>query len=331
MNRLLTFLFLFAFAANADAQMSKITFSFDHKVGTSPLVLGQTQFTIWNGKKTVISRAEFYISEITLKKQNGTLQPLANKYIHVNAATPNIEYNLDTLDVQSVQSVTLHLGVDSARNHLDPASYPQTHPLAYKNPSMHWGWAAGYRFMAIEGVIDNNNDGSPETPFQFHNFNDTLYKKLTVETLKSSVNSVLNLRFTLDYAQLFKNIPMTGNILLHGGYALNDKMMTNGATENFITFGSTTPTENLSANAEKVQIAPNPFATETAIRYDLPTKNTVNLVIVNVLGQVVRTVQNLPNSGSMRFEKGNLSNGIYQVVFYENNTFLARKKLIISE
>lgn len=99
MNRLLTFLFLLTFSANAFAQSSKITFSFDHKVGTSPLVLGQTQFTIWNGKKVVISRAEFYISGVTLKKQNGTLQPLTNKYIHVNAAVPNIEHNLYTLDV----------------------------------------------------------------------------------------------------------------------------------------------------------------------------------------------------------------------------------------
>ena len=33
---------------------------------------------------------------------------------------------------------------------------------------VHWGLSSGYRFMAIEGLVDNNNDGVPETTFEGH-------------------------------------------------------------------------------------------------------------------------------------------------------------------
>ncbi|MBK7304311.1 MAG: hypothetical protein IPI90_13940 [Saprospiraceae bacterium] len=26
-------------------------------------------------------------------------------------------------------------------------------PLAFQDPSMHWGWTSGYRFIALEGMI----------------------------------------------------------------------------------------------------------------------------------------------------------------------------------
>jgi hypothetical protein len=331
MKRLLIPIILFAFVANASAQTSKVTFMFDHTVGTTPLVLNQTEFTIWNGKKVVLTRAEFYISEVALKKQDGTMLPLTDRYIHVNANAPTAVHDLDAWNTQTAQSVTLHLGVDSAHNHLDPGFYPQTHPLAYKNPSMHWGWVSGYRFFVVEGKIDNNGDGVPESNFEVHSFNDNLYKTLTIETLKPAVNGVLRLRFALDYAQLFKNIAMTGGLIQHGNYAMNDKMMANAVTENFFSVSLATATEDVAANSQKMQANPNPFATETMIQYDLPSKNAVTLVVTNLLGQVVRTVNDLPNSGSVRFQKDNLPNGMYQANFYGNGNLIAHKKMIISE
>lgn len=331
MNRLFSTILLFALVANASAQTNKVTFTFDHKVGAMPLVLNQTEFTIWNGKKMVITRAEFYISEIVVKKQDGSLLPLTDKYLHVNANAPTVEHDLEVWNIQTAQSITVHLGVDSAHNHLDPASYPQTHPLAYKNPSMHWGWVSGYRFMVVEGKIDNNGDGVPESFFEIHNFNDNLYKTLTIETLKPAVNGVIKLRFALDYAQLFKNLAMSSNLLQHGSFIVNEKMMNNAVTENFFSVSLATATEDIALNSQKVKAMPNPFATETLIQYDLPSKNAVTLVVTNLLGQVVHTLKDLPNSGSARFQKNNLSSGMYQANFYEKNNLIARQKLIISE
>ena len=52
-------------------------------------------------------------------------------------------------DIEGVRGVKLHLGVDPAHNHADPSTYASDHPLSLQNPTMHWGWSAGYRFMAI--------------------------------------------------------------------------------------------------------------------------------------------------------------------------------------
>lgn len=331
MNRLITTLLLFAFFANTSAQTNRVVLSFDHKVGANPLIINQTTFSIWNGKKVILTRAEFYISKMAIVKQDGSKVPLTNRYILTNANNATFEHDLGTWDAQMASSVALYIGVDSATNHLDPGLYPQTHPLAYKNPSMHWGWESGYRFMVVEGKIDNNGDGVPESPFEVHSFGDIVYKSATIQTLKSATNGVLSVRFNLDYIQLFKNIDMTGSLLQHGSRPMNDKMLTNAVTENFFSISTATSTAEISANSEKISVSPNPFLTETLIRYDLPTKENLTLVVTNLLGQVVRTTNGLPNSGTVRFEKGNLSTGLYQAAFYEKGNLMGRKKLVISQ
>ena len=68
MNRLITIVFLFAFLANTAAQTNRVVFSFDHKVGANPLILNQTEFSIWNGKKVILTRAEFYLAKLSASK-----------------------------------------------------------------------------------------------------------------------------------------------------------------------------------------------------------------------------------------------------------------------
>ena len=77
---------------------------------------------------------------------------IPNKWVLVNASEAT-EVDLGSHDVTNVEAVHFHIGVDSSVNHSDPASYPMGHPLAPVFPSMHWGWAAGYRFVAIEGFV----------------------------------------------------------------------------------------------------------------------------------------------------------------------------------
>lgn len=330
MNRLITTLLLFAFLANTSAQTNRVVLSFDHKVGANPLVINQTVFSIWNGKKVILTRAEFYLSKMAIVKQDSSRVQLTDMFILANANFPT-EYDMGTWNTSMAQSVVLNVGVNPEHNHLDPGLYPQTHPLAYKNPSMHWGWQSGYRFMVVEGKIDNNGDGVPESPFEVHSFDDILYKSVTVPTAKTAVNGVLNVRFNLDYIQLFKNIPMSGSLLQHGSGGFNDKMLTNAVTENFFSVSTATASAEISANSDKISVSPNPFLTETLIQYDLPTTEKLTLVVTNLLGQVVRTVNGLPNLGAVRFEKNDLSTGVYQAAFYEKGNLLGRKKLVISQ
>ena len=323
------FLLFSAFTGNIFSQNNQVVVSFDHKVGADPLVINQTVFSIWNNKKVTISRAEFYLSEVEFHQSDNTSVPLINQYLLVNAKAPATEFALGAWPVQAAQGVTLHLGVPQAVNHLDPSFYPTGHPLALKNPSMHWGWTPGYRFMAIEGKVDNNNDGVPETTFEFHNLGDALYKTVELTGTTVAANGELHLHFVLDYAQLFKDMAMTGNLIQHGSIAPNISMMNNAANQNFLSMSATTAAPELLTNSLNVKAAPNPADGETLIQYELPVAAGINLILTNTLGQTVRNITGLPASGSTRLETADLPDGVYQYAFYENGNLLARKQLII--
>lgn len=330
MKRLSAFSFLLFFiATSAVAQTNQVVFSFDHKVGSEPLILGQTVFPIWNNKNVVLTRAEFYISEVELLHSDSTKLPLADQYLLVNANTSNAEFDLGAWPAGAVQGITLHLGVPASVNHNDPASYPSNHPLAPQNPTMHWGWSAGYRFMAIEGKVDNNGDGVPETTFEFHNLFDELYRTAEVSGVKSADNGVLHLHFVLDYVQLFKNMAMTGSLIQHGKFANNIAMMNNAATQHFIALTSTSAAPEASAQLLDIKVSPNPANAEAVLEYSTSVSGPLELTITNMLGQQVRQLSGIPASGTLRLETASLPDGIYQCTFYNGNSLFACKQLMV--
>ena len=316
--------------SNAHSQtMNKVAFSFDHKVGVDPLVLGKTVFTIWNNKKVILTRAEFYISEVEIQNPNGNMMPLTDQYLLIDASKPTDVHEMGHWDIEGVRGVKLHLGVDPAHNHADPSTYASDHPLSLQNPTMHWGWSAGYRFMAIEGKVDNNGDGKPETAFEFHNVGDEFYRALDLQTTVNAKDGTLDVHLILDYAQLFKNIAMTGSLIQHGNSFLNSKMTSNAETEKFITAAVQVASKDLNANSKHVVISPNPCSTESTIDYSLPGSNPLTMIVMNAFGQTLSMVKDLSNSGTIHFQRNQLVDGIYQIVFFDNGQLLSRNQFIV--
>jgi len=317
-------------ASSAFAQpMNQVVCSFSHKVGSEPLVLHETLFSIWNGKTVVLSRAEFYLSEMELLHTNGAKTPLTDQYLLVNANASGVEFDLGEWPVDGILGMTLHVGVPQSVNHNDPAAWPDKHPLAPKNPSMHWGWAAGYIFLVVEGRVDNDGDGVPETPFQFHNIDDILDRSAQVLGTKTAENGQLLLNFTLDYAQLLKGVPLETFLIMHGASPLNQTIMDNAATQGFLALSTASSSQTVSGNSQNVRTAPNPANSETWISYDLPATGPLHLTVTNVLGQTVHTDKGLPPVGTMRLQTATLPEGIFLCAFYENGQLLARKKLVV--
>jgi hypothetical protein len=330
MKQLFTSFLLFtAFIAASFAQTNQVIISFEHKAGAAEMDLAHTVFPIWNNKMVNLTRAEFYISEVSIQNPGGVMMPLNDQYLLVNANAPTTEFDLGTWPVESVQGVTLHLGVPEVVNHEDPTTWPENHPLAPQNPSMHWGWSAGYRFMAIEGKVDNNGDGVPESTFEFHNLGDALYKSIQLTGITAAENGVLHLHFVLDYAQLFKNIAMAGNLIHHGSATMNTAMMNNGATQGFVTMATVTASQEVEINSLNIKASPNPANVETNLQYTLPASAAIDLMLTNTLGQTVSTYTGLPASGTLPLHTAALPEGIYQYAFYENGNLLARKQLVI--
>lgn len=101
-------------------------------------------------------------------------------------------------------------GVDSARNHLNPASYDDiNHPLgSLVSQDMHWSWAPGYIALKIEGIADTSGGGGTQMDrsFLYHLGRDTMYKEITTfnsENVLIEENKTTSLDIKLNVAQLF--------------------------------------------------------------------------------------------------------------------------------
>lgn len=310
------------------AQSNAVVFRFQHRVGQEPLAIGSTVFALPDGTKALLTRGEFYISEVTLNTTAGNDLPLTNFYMLVNANAPNREYEAGTWPVGGITGLTLHLGVDSAHNHLDPSSYPAGHPLAHHNPSMHWGWTAGYRFMAIEGYLDKNGDGVPETLFQYHNLGNALYETAVLEGMKMAENGTLYIDLTLDYTRLFDKLDLTGNLTQHGSAPPNAAMMKNAATKGFLTIQTASSTTSAAGSDAYLRVSPNPVRHAATLLYDLGETGSVTLICNNTAGQLVYRQDNLPPAGSLPIALENQPPGVYFCGFYRAGQLVVQQRLV---
>ena len=164
MRSLFSIVLFFTFAVMANAQVD-VSIHMHQKLGDQPFGYNSVVQTA-AGYYIKVTRLQYYISEVKLIHDGGQITPVTDQYFLVTPTVDSI-LELGNFDITSLEGIEYSLGVDAGHNHLDPASYPSSHPLAPKNPSMHWGWTAGYRFIALEGFAGATS-GAVTNNFQIH-------------------------------------------------------------------------------------------------------------------------------------------------------------------
>lgn len=314
------------------AQTNTVKFTFKHEVNGQELKLNETLFPIWNGKMVRLDRAEFYLAEIVLIDENGASIPMNDQYILAKANEPAKVWTLGDVNTDQISGIKMGLGVDAARNHLDPSVYPADHPLSFQDPSMHWGWTAGYRFMAIEGYVDNNNDGIPESLFQYHNLGDNLYKKINLTGSVSAQNGVLQVDYILDYAKLFDGMPLVGNLIHHGSDSQNGQMLENGATKGFVAMPQVSSNEEIDHQSSSLKAFPNPAIGTVVLQQDLSiTAEHVEIKVMNLAGQVIHSIPQVPSKGTVELNVSSWIPGTYIYGLYDGHQLIGRNSFIVHE
>ncbi len=330
MKQFTLLLFFFSGALMLGAQTNEVQFKFNHKVNGDELKVNETLFTIWNGKTMQIDRAEFYLAEISLIGVGGGKTTLNDQYILADASEPEVVWNIGNVNLDEIEGVEVHIGVDQAKNHLDPSTYQLGHPLGFQDPSMHWGWSAGYRFMAIEGYVDNNNDGVPESLFQYHNLGDNLYFTTAIDGDVTADNGVLTVNLDVDYAKLFEGMTMIGNLIHHGSNSQNQKMLTNASTEDFLTISALSAQDDVARNSLSLTGTPNPARGQISLAQDLdPAIQAVDLKVMNVMGQMVAFRQNVPAQGQIQLDLQGWQAGTYFYGLFQHGRLIARSSFVV--
>jgi hypothetical protein len=196
------------------------------------------------------------------------------------------------------------------------------HPLAPKFPSMHWGWASGYRFVAIEGKSGTNF----AQDFQIHALGNKNYFKQSIPTSATDVNGALVVSINADYTKAVSQIGMANGLIEHSENKEAAECLRNFQTKVFSSLDGTGNT--LSARDINV---PNAFGINP-----VPSKGEVNIVLKDnrfyhgnmiVTDITGRKILNSPvgTSNTISIDK----KGLYFLTIYGDGV-KSTKKLIIN-
>lgn len=247
-----------------------------------------------------ITRLDYYISEISIKHDGGVETSFDDVWIYVRASE-STSVNLGANTFNDIESVTFHIGVDPEHNHLDIATYSVDHPLGPKNPSMHWGWAAGYRFVAYEGNGGPNQDDL----FQMHGLGDDNYFEVTVGVTPQELNGNNVITVDADYAKGMNGLDADYGIISHGETSFAKTLLEN--FRDFVFSEGVSTSINRINNLVDVTISPNPTSSGMVV-VSLDNSDDVisKLELFTLTGKRIYTTAsdrqqqveiNLPNKG----------------------------------
>ncbi|NNE26897.1 MAG: T9SS type A sorting domain-containing protein [Saprospiraceae bacterium] len=241
------------------------------------------------GHEFYLTRLEYYISDILISYDGGQELKVDEVWALVDAFEGEVEIELGELDLNNVEGITFSLGVDPAHNHLDPTIWPSGHPLAPQFPSMHWGWAAGYRFIALEGYSGTDLNQRVE----IHGLGDSNYGSVTIRKAGVERNGKTYIDLEADFTKALKSISINGGLIVHGEGAQAKTCLDNCRVDVF------SPSLNTSTDFEEIQnikVYPNPSSGVLNVDYrDVLGEKPDEIMITDVMG---RNIQRVQTSGS---------------------------------
>tara|TARA_B100000780_G_C21114881_1_gene450951 strand:+ start:193 stop:1191 length:999 start_codon:yes stop_codon:yes gene_type:complete len=320
-----------SFTFYSSAQDKEVSLYLNHYYNGETLDLDDT-LSFDDGRNYKISRLEYYLNINTLRATNGDsivypgefytaeddLINYSGKQLLIN--TEKHKYALGFYEISDLNAMEFHIGVPQEINLQDPAIWPTSHALAPKYPSMHWGWAAGYRFLALEAMIDKDSDGLFEFPLNYHAVGDALYRSVnqTISTVETESEIIIYL--DVNYEKLF-----TGNNTSAGGIFHGAQEQVVGIMDNFATNNVFTNTANLRVTklALSNKITPNPFSNYLRIEIEEPS----TIKVYSLLGKLV--YQAVLSVGTTNLNTAKFKTGIYMVQIETKNSINSLKLIKI--
>lgn len=314
------FVAAFLFSVVATAQMN-VHFKVDHFLGSNPFAFN-TATSNNLGNSFNVTRLQYYISQIVLVHDGGQ-QTSVSKWILADAAAP-VNVSLGSYNITTLEAVKFAVGVEAAVNHLDPASYPMSHPLAPKSPSMHWGWASGYRFVAMEGACG----ASMNLNYEVHALGDANYFTVTLPTAGSVSGSDLNIEIDADYEKALNGINVSSGLILHSEAGAAIDFLRNFAYYVFTSAegNATIGVEENLLYAENVAVYPNPSTQNVTLQMGVEAIEGLEFTVTDLCGKLINKGQITSQNQKFSFE----NNGMYFLSVTKSGQVLKTEKIIIS-
>lgn len=299
-----------------------VRFSINHLFNSNPFELNTT-LTNSSQEEMDIIRLEYYISDVSLTHDGGQVTVVPDAYVLVNAeAGTNI--SLGNFPITNLESIEFGIGVSADVNHDDPTLYNSTHALAPKIPSMHWGWASGYRFIALEG----NSGMNLGTDYEFHALGDANFQKQIVITSGVNSGSMLTVALDADYYNAFNSIPVSNGPIKHGeSYPECLQLIDNFKTSVFTESMSAPVSIEENASVD-ITLYPNPVSDAFKVNLSANINSATTYKIVDQLGRIIKQDKWIKGQSISTLE---FSNGVYFIEIQSASHSIAKQSFIVNK
>ena len=194
-----------AVAATAEGSISLI---FENYAGNQTLSLNKDTFNTASGEKLTVSLLQYYISNISLKKTDGSIItiPQDQSYFLIKESDPASRQISLTIPEGKYESVSFILGVDSLRNTKPIAERTGVLDPATGGAGMYWSWNSGYIFFKMEGYSPVASPGkNNDHKYRYHI---GLFGGMNTPT----VNNVKTITLPLDKLKISEKKPAAAHI-----------------------------------------------------------------------------------------------------------------------
>lgn len=312
---------LLAGSATASAQTT-LELNLNHQFDGSAFQYGTVyQF---EGRAIRLDRVQYYLSGFEITHDGGQTTSMPDTYV---LGSGNVSsYSLGQETFTTLEGISFDLGVDAARNSMGTSSWPQGHPLSSQSPSMDWSWPSGYFFWTIEGVVDDNGDGTPNKLFQFHGLGNQLLRDVDPFTGWSLSGSTVTVAIDVNVADWLKGINLETVGFSHDGGPNNVAVADNTNPETVFTASGTLGLDEASMSDHSIY-ADYTMAYAPTIYYDLATGEKVDIRVVDMSGTVVLEAKDQNPEGNY-FVRKELPDGTYLINF-SNGTINEQFRFVV--
>ncbi len=318
MKKLLILLLIVGFNLSAKEVILKIK----HHIDGKEVVLNDSIYNI-NSFDTKIQRLQYYLTNFQLIDGNNNEINDLEKYVIIDINTS--EYSLGNISVDNISKIKYYFGIEKEVNNGDPSVWPEGHPLSLQNSfeaQMHWGWSAGYRFIAIEGVTKDifnrwNN------VFQFHLVGNQYYSQLQQDISPTEKDGKIYIEFNVNLLDILYNVDIIKDNFIHGSGGSNDVIASN--IKNGRVFKSESTTADVKDLYPELKITPNPANDFINLITGSTNISTFEFKIFNSNGEFISDY--FPNKSS-NLNISSFATGVYYLQITNDKTIIKTIKFI---
>ncbi|MCZ4410456.1 T9SS type A sorting domain-containing protein [Cryomorphaceae bacterium 1068] len=311
---------LFLLCGSSSFAQTNVSVTIDHLLNGEELAWNVQGVNNLDAEFT-FNRLEYYLSGFKVTHDGGNVTTYDDVYALVQGdESPTID--LGELFAENIEMISFSVGVDPGNNNGDPSAWPPAHPLAPKNPSMHWGWISGYRFVAVEGDIVSTSQ-----EYSIHGLGNVNYFEVSLEVNMPANEDDVNIYLKADTENFLYNMNLDGTVFSHGEEGLALETLINMSERVFSITSAPLSTEDEN-ELLKFNLFPNPTDNGSVqLNFATDAGDFYNLVVRDIQGKIVLQ-RNQVNSG-YQLDVNGLHEGLYLVSLYNDTELRAIKKLVV--